>query len=394
MSNPIPKRILPLIVFSQFAGTSLWFAGNAVIPDLAQDFQLTDMAVGYITSSVQFGFICGTLLFAFLSIADRISPAKVFLWCAILGASANSLTPYSDSVSILLTTRFITGFFLAGIYPVGMKIASDWHKKWLGKALGYLVGALVLGKAFPFLLDYVTGNLHWKTVLFATSWFATVGGVLLYLGVPDGPYQSKRGEFKPGAVFRLFKDSNFRSAAFGYFGHMWELYTFWAFVPVIISNYTEIQVITDVNVSALTFLVIGAGGIGCIAGGYISIKSSSKKVALSSLLASGLCCILLPFFFELPLYVFLGLILIWGIFVIPDSPQFSTLVAESADQSYVATGLTIVNSIGFALTIVSIQLVSTLWVIFESPYIFWVLAAGPFFGVLSVYRYSGQAQRI
>lgn len=387
MSNSIPRRILPIIVFSQFAGTSLWFAGNAVIPDLALEFQLTEMAVGYITSSVQFGFICGTLIFAFLSIADRIFPAKVFLWCAILGASANALTPYSGSVSILLTTRFMTGFFLAGIYPVGMKIASDWHEKRLGKALGYLVGALVLGKAFPFLLDYVTGNLHWKTVLFATSWFATLGGILLYTGVPDGPHQSKKRELKPDAIFRLFKDSDFRSAAFGYFGHMWELYTFWAFVPVIITYYAEIQAISNLNVSALTFLVIGAGGLGCIAGGYISIKASSKKVALFSLLASGLCCILLPFFFELPLYVFLGLILIWGIFVIPDSPQFSTLVAESADRSYVATGLTIVNSIGFALTIVSIQLVSGLWVSFESPYIFWVLAAGPLFGALSISRY-------
>lgn len=149
MTNSIPQRILPIIVFAQFAGTSLWFAGNAVIPDLVQELQLTEMAVGYITSAVQFGFISGTLLFAFLSVADRISPSKVFLGCAILGAGANSLTVYSDTFFLLMLSRFATGFFLAGIYPVGMKIASDWHKEGLGKALGYLVGALVLGTAFP-----------------------------------------------------------------------------------------------------------------------------------------------------------------------------------------------------------------------------------------------------
>lgn len=387
MSQSIPKRILPVIVFAQFAGTSLWFAGNAVIPDLVQELQLTEMVVGYITSSVQLGFICGTLLFAFLSVADRISPAKVFLSCAVLGASANAFTPLSNTFAVLLFTRFATGFFLAGIYPVGMKIASDWHKEGLGKALGYLVGALVLGKAFPFLLNYISGNFPWRTILYATSLFATVGGVLLYYAVPDGPYQTQKGEFKPGAIFQLFKDSNFRSAAFGYFGHMWELYTFWAFIPIMIAHFLKNQPSYDVNISLLTFMIIGIGGISCAMGGYVSLKKGSKTVAGASLAVSGICSLLIPFFFGFSIYLFLFLLILWGIAVIPDSPQFSALVAKSADRSYVATGLTIVNSIGFALTIVSIQLVSSLWSIFESPYIFWVLAAGPVFGFLSISRY-------
>jgi predicted MFS family arabinose efflux permease len=393
MNKPIPRCILPVIVFAQFASTSLWFAGNAVIPDLVQELELTEMAVGYITSAVQFGFICGTLLFAFLSVADRIAPAKVFLGCALLGASANALTAFIDTFELLLITRFGTGFFLAGIYPVGMKIASDWHKKGLGKALGYLVGALVLGKAFPFLLKFFAGDYPWQTILFATSWFATFGGVLLYFAVPNGPYQSKRGAFEPGAMLRLFKNPDFKSAAFGYFGHMWELYTFWAFVPVIINSFVKTHGLEGVNSSMMTLLIIGAGGISCAVGGHLSLKNSRKKVALISLIASGTCCILLPVFFQLPIYPFLALMIVWGIFVIPDSPQFSTLVANSADRSYVATGLTIVNSIGFALTIVSIQLVSNLWAVWQSPYVFLVMAAGPAFGAWAISRYGTHVEK-
>ncbi|MDZ7716549.1 MAG: MFS transporter [Balneolaceae bacterium] len=387
MNNPIPRRILPAIVFAQFAGTSLWFAGNAVIPDLIQEMQLTQMAVGYVTSAVQFGFIAGTLLFAFLSVADRISPSKVFLGCAILGALSNALTVYSDTFLLLMISRFATGFFLAGIYPVGMKIASDWHKEGLGKALGYLVGALVLGTAFPHLIKYFAAELPWRTILYATSAFSTVGGFVLFFAVPDGPYQSKKGEFKPSALIQLFKNKNFRSAAFGYFGHMWELYAFWAFVPVMLGFYTELNPDISISNSFWSFLIIAAGGISCAVGGHWSLSAGSKKVALVSLIGSGLCCLLLPLFYGLPFVLFILLMFAWGLMVVSDSPQFSTLVAQSSDKQYVATGLTIVNSIGFAITIFSIELVNTLWSQFETPWIYLVLAAGPVFGAWAISNY-------
>jgi predicted MFS family arabinose efflux permease len=394
MNNSIPKRILPVIVFSQFAGGSLWFAGNAVVPDLVRELALSEMAVGYVTSAVQFGFIIGTLLFAFLSVADRISPSKVFLGCAILGAIANTLTVYSGTFALLMFSRFATGFFLAGIYPVGMKIASDWHEEGLGKALGYLVGALVLGTAFPHLIKYFSADLPWRVILFATSWFATFGGILLYFAVPDGPYQSKKGAFNPTVLFQLFKNKNFRSAAFGYFGHMWELYTFWAFIPLMDSFYWQNNGQAHPITSLWAFTVIGIGGLSCAVGGYWALKSSSKKVALVSLIVSGLCCLLSPFFFELPFYIFAMLLLVWGIFVVSDSPQFSTLVAKSAEKEYVATGLTIVNSIGFALTIPSIYLVNILWTQWQTPYVFMVLAIGPIFGIISIFKYRLKPQSI
>lgn len=388
MSKVIPKRILPVIVLAQFAGTSLWFAGNAVVPDLVRELQLSPMAVGYITSAVQFGFITGTLIFAFLNVADRISPSKVFVGCALLGAAANLFTVFSSTFLLLMLSRFGTGFFLAGIYPVGMKIASDWHKEGLGKALGYLVGALVLGTAFPHLIKFLAADLPWRIILFATSGFAAFGGILLYLAVPDGPYQSKKGDFKPAAMVRLFSDKNFRSAAFGYFGHMWELYSFWAFVPVMIGYYAGMDPQVNLNVSLLAFVIIGIGSISCAVGGIISLTKGSKKVAGVSLVVSGICCLASPLFFQLSPAVFIGFLVIWGLFVVSDSPQFSTLVANSADRSYVATGLTIVNSIGFAITIASIQLVNSLWAVYKHPAVFLVLAVGPLIGAWAIAKYG------
>lgn len=383
----IPKHILPVIVFSQFAGTSLWFAGNAVVPDLISELGLEVSAVGYITMAVQAGFIIGTLIFAILNVADRISPVKVFLACSFLGALFNVLTILGENYFGVMSARLLTGFFLAGIYPVGMKIASDWHKEGLGKALGYLVGALVVGTAFPHFLKYAGGELPWRFVLISTSVLSFSGGLLLYLTVEDGPFKGKAGDFKPSALFTLFKNKNFRSAAFGYFGHMWELYAFWAFVPVMLA-YHNILAAGSLNVPLWSFIIIGIGGLSCAIGGHFSVKVGSKKVAFLSLLMSGVSCLIIPFLFESATWLFVLFLLIWGIFVVSDSPQFSALVAGSADRSYVATGLTIVNSVGFAITIVSIQLVTFFWVTVENPYVFWVLLAGPLFGLMTLRKFD------
>lgn len=388
MNTDIPRHILPVIVISQFAGTSLWFAGNAVLPDLISELSLNADAVGYITMAVQAGFITGTLFFAALNVADRWSPTKVFLVCSFFGALFNLATVIADSYATLLTVRILTGFFLAGIYPVGMKIASDWHEKGLGKALGYLVGALVLGTAFPHFLKFAGSEFPWNYVMISTSVISFSGGLLLFFTVKDGPYgSSRKGVFKPSVMFQLFRDKNFRMAAFGYFGHMWELYTFWAFIPVMI-GFHQINAPSEISVSFWSFVIIAVGGFGCVLGGYISQSKGSKSVAQISLWISGLCCLLTPFLFQLPLWLFLGIMTIWGLTVVSDSPQFSTLVASSADRSYVATGLTIVNSLGFAITIVSIQLVTVLWVTIESPFVFWVMLAGPLFGLWAINKFN------
>jgi predicted MFS family arabinose efflux permease len=230
----IPKRILPTIVFAQFAGTSLWFAGNAIIADLQTAMGVGIDDIGIVTSAIQLGFISGTLFFALLSISDRYSPRKLFLVCSILGAISNLLIYFiAYNLFSLLVLRFITGFFLTGIYPIGMKIAAGWYKKSLGNAIGLLVGALVLGTAFPHLIKSFGSSVPWEFVIFIISAFSLVGGLTMYLFVPDGPNISSGTKFNPTAILTLFKYRKLRSSALGYFGHMWELYTFWALIPII-----------------------------------------------------------------------------------------------------------------------------------------------------------------
>lgn len=257
-----PKWILPIIVISQFCCTSLWFAGNGVMGDLVRNFNLNDDALGHLTSAVQFGFISGTLVFALLTIADRFSPSKVFFVSALLGAICNTcMIGDFNSFTSLLLFRFLTGFFLAGIYPVGMKIAADYFDKGLGKSLGFLVGALVLGTAFPHLLKDVLHTISWKYVLLMTTSLAILGGLVMILFVPDGPFRKLSKGLDFSAFSRVFKRHEFRSAAFGYFGHMWELYAFWAFVPVILKHYSQLYPETALNIPILSFSIIGIGGL-------------------------------------------------------------------------------------------------------------------------------------
>tara|TARA_R110002012_G_scaffold52891_1_gene135811 strand:+ start:8566 stop:9750 length:1185 start_codon:yes stop_codon:yes gene_type:complete len=380
------KRILPIIVFSQFCCTSLWFAGNGVMRDLVATFGLSESAVGHLTSAVQFGFIVGTLVFAILSIADRFSPSKVFFWCAVLGALFNLGVIWEDNGLVsILSFRFLTGFFLAGIYPVGMKIAADYYEKGLGKSLGYLVGALVVGTAFPHLLKEMTHTLSWKTVLMATSFLAVLGGALMVGMVPDGPFRKPSQKIHLSAFLKVFQNGNFRSAAFGYFGHMWELYAFWAFVPIMLQTYELIHPAATFNIPLLSFLVIGIGGLACVLGGYVSQMAGTKHVAFMALLLSCACCLISPLLFAQESGVlFVAFLILWGMVVIADSPLFSTLVAQNASPEIKGTALTIVNCIGFAITIVSIQLLNEMRIWTSSNTVYMILAVGPMLGLIAL----------
>jgi MFS family permease len=379
-----PLRILPVIVLSQFAGTSLWFAGNAVLGELQQKWNLGTDALGYVTSAVQLGFIAGTLVFAFFAIADRYSPRKVFLLCSLLGAAANlGVYLLADGYAALLALRFATGFFLAGIYPVGMKIAAGWYQRDLGNAIGFLVGALAIGTAFPHLLKGLGHAIPWEMVTVGVSLTAALGGLLMFLLVPDGPYMSKATKFDPRAFAAIFRSPLFRASAFGYFGHMWELYAFWAFAPVVLAAHFA-QADAGLNVPMWAFFVIAAGSIGCIVGGLISVRTGSARVAFAQLATSGACCILSPFFFQAPTPLFLAFMLVWGITVLGDSPQFSALNAQNAPKDLVGSALTIANCIGFSITIVSIQLLNQLSTSVSAAYLYVPLAVGPMFGLMAL----------
>jgi MFS family permease len=386
MDSSPRKIILPVIVVSQFLCTSLWFAGNAILGDIINTFQLDERFLADLTSSVQFGFISGTFLFAVLTIADRFSPSRVFFVSSILAALCNlAIIINGIDSNTLLFFRFLTGFFLAGIYPVGMKIASDHYQKGLGKSLGFLVGALVIGTSFPHLLKSITTDVPWKTIVISTSTLSILGGLGMIVLVPDGPYRKRVQRLDVTAFLRGYSNKNFRSASLGYFGHMWELYAFWAFLPVMLTAFSSRRDL-DLNVPLLSFVIIASGGFACMISGVLSLRYGAKRIATIALSSSCLCCLVSPFLLLGESTVLLILFLLfWGMTVAADSPLFSTMVAQNSVEESRGSALTIMNCIGFSITIVSLQCTSFLLTFFNPEIVFTVLALGPILGLIALF---------
>jgi MFS family permease len=379
----LSKKVLFLIVISQFFCTSVWFGGNGIAADLIFQYKLDQTAIGNLISMVQFGFICGTLVFAFINIADRYSPSTVFFASAICIAVFNAVILIEGiQLQYVFICRFLTGFFLAGVYPVGMKIAADYFNTKLDKALGFLVGALVLGTAFPHLLKNYPDLLDWRQIICITSVLALIGGLIIKIFVPDGPFRKRGTKLNIYSMVRIFKNPKFKTIAFGYFGHMWELYAFWTFVPVMLLNFQKKYQTHQFNISLFAFLIIALGGMACVIGGLLSQKSGTKKVATIALLLSCICCLLSPLILGLnSLFILILFLIFWGQVVIADSPLFSSLIAHNAIPELKGSSLTLVNCIGFSITIVSIQLINFLQSRIDSQYIYMLLAIGPLAGL-------------
>jgi DHA1 family inner membrane transport protein len=373
-----PRHVLPVIVLAQFAGTSLWFAINAVMPDLQRQMGWAASDVGRLTSALQLGFIAGTLVFAILTIADRYSSRRVFLFCSLAGALCTLAALFQiESFSALLFWRVCTGFFLAGIYPVGMKIAAQWFPKGLGVALGWLVGALVLGSASAHGIRAVSSELPWSTVMLSVAGLAAMGGAMLYALVPEPmqkPTPAKQLQWQ--ALATIWTDRRVRSSVLGYFGHMWELYTLWVLVPLILATRFE-----GTQLSVAAFSVIGVGSLGCIFGGLLAQRWGSAWVATVQLSIIGLCCLLAPWLMSAPLEWMMAWLLVWGITAAGDSPQFSTLTASNAPPQAVGSVLTLTNCIGFGISIVSIELFTHLSSSFELANLLPWLGIGPLLGI-------------
>ena len=348
-----PRRVLPVVVLAQLAGTSPWFAVNAVMPDLQREFGWPAAAVGTLTSAVQLGFIVGALLFALGAVADRYPARRVFLVCALAGAlCAVGAALSAGSFNALLAWRALGGFFLAGIYPVGMKIAASWFPRGLGAALGLLIAALVLGSASPHALRAMAVGWPWASVFFGVALASAAAGVVLFFAVPEAPRGPGRVVgLQMRALWAVAADARVRASVLGYFGHMWELYTVWVLVPAVLA--------TRLAGSALSwaaFCVLGAGAVGCAVGGLLARRWGSARVGAVQLAASGLCCVATPWLIDAPAALFGAWLLVWGITVAGDSPQLSTLTAQNAPPALVGSVLTLTNSIGFAISIVSIQI--------------------------------------
>lgn len=373
---------LLVIVLAQFAGTSLWFAGNAILADL-QPLLGTSSLNGWITSAVQLGFISGTLFYTVYAIPDRFPATRVFLISVVAAAVFNLLfLALPLQAELVLLSRFGTGFFLAGVYPVGMKIAADWFRPVLGRAMGFLVGALVLGTALPHLIRGLGQTLPYQWVLITVSGLAVAGGLLLALVIPSKPVTNRRNRFSLAAFSLLNRPGDLRAGVIGYFGHMWELYTVWAFLPALLLLYAQAHPDYVFNKSIWSFWGIAAGFLGCAGGGLLALRVGSRRVATSQLAISGLCTALIPLMIQAPPALFLGYLIVYGITISGDSPQLTTLVSANTPDEMRGSLLTLVTCIGFSITILSIQTMA--WLLPQiggSAWAFWLLLPGPIVGL-------------
>ncbi len=355
-----PRQVLPVIVLAQLLGTSPWFAVNAVMPDLQRLAGWEAQALGTLSAALQLGFVAGTLLFALLAVADRFSARWVFFSCAC-GAALCTLAASAASASLpaLMFWRALTGLCLAGIYPVGMKLAAQWFPQGLGTALGWLVGALVLGSASAHALRALgvdlagAGGSATAAVFWTIAALCAAAGLMVLWLVPEPPRRAAPAAgLQLNALASLWRDDRVRASAGGYFGHMWELYTVWVLVPVILAT----RLADSVAVSWAAFLVLAAGALGCIGGGLLARHWGGARVAAVQLACSGLCCLAAPFMLQASVPLFMAWLLLWGITVAGDSPQFSALTASFAPPAAVGSVLTLVNSIGFAISAFSVEL--------------------------------------
>ncbi|MFW6128901.1 MAG: MFS transporter [Candidatus Aminicenantaceae bacterium] len=382
------NQSLLLISTAVFLGSSTWLSGTAAAPVLKKLWALNEVQSSWLTASVQLGFITGTFLFALLNISDLFNTRKVFFLSALAGAACNAaFAGISQYLDIAVFFRFLTGLTLAGIYPVGMKLIAQWFQSGLGWRLGIMVGALTLGTSSPYLIFSVGGHFNWRLLMYAASILAFLGGLLVLVGISDGPYLNKLARFDLRMAFKIFSSRKFRLQAFGYFGHMWELYAFWSFTGSFLAASSMKHHSTSLaSLPFISFSVIGIGTLGCIGGGFLSMKTGEKAIAYISLLVSGSLCLLSVFLFECPFWILIPVFILWGIFVVSDSPQYSALAVKYGPPQYTGTALTIQNGIGFGITVISIQLVAWLAQSIGWKWAFLFLAIGPLAGIWAMSR--------
>ncbi len=372
-----------LLLIAELLSMGVWFSASAVAPALSAAWSLDDSGRAWLTMSVQAGFVAGALISALLNLADRIPAHLLFAWSAIaaslstalIAAKAGGLTP-------AVALRFLTGFFLAGVYPVGMKIVATWTTKDRGLGIGLLVGALTLGSAAPHLLNALGVTSDWRMLLYAASAGAAAGGFIAALFVRQGPNRSTAPPFRWSYAGAILRDRPVLLANLGYLGHMWELYAMWSWIGGYAAS------------SAIAFAAIAAGGPGSLLAGKIADRIGRTTVTIVSMAVSGACALLIGFFYHSSWLA--AIAILWGFSIVADSAQFSACVTELCEREYLGTALTLQTSLGFLLTMFTIRLVPLMQARIGTQWSFAILALGPFAGIaaMAALRRRPEAKKI
>jgi MFS family permease len=385
-----PRRMLALVAAGEVLGMTLWFSATAAAPAITREFALDEASRAWLTMAVQAGFVLGTLLTATTSLADAVNPRRLFAAGCALGAICNAAIVVAPSSAAIIALRVCTGATLAWVYPPGMKIAAGWFLERRGTALGVVVGAVGVGSAFPHLLAWLGSGVAWRLLVGASSVLAVTGGLLVLLGVSDGPHVSASAPFDRHALRIVLASRGTRLAMLGYFGHMWELYAMWTWIAA----FAAASLVSNARTGSLVaFVTIASGSIGCVMAGRWADEWGKARVAGAAMIASAACCLISPFAFGLPLAVLLALAVAWGFTVVADSAQFSALVTEHTARTHVGTALTLQTSAGFLLTMVSMRLVPPIAAAGGWKFAFLFLAPGPLLGALAMRRLTDLGQR-
>ena len=382
MKSPSKVSTLILLSLTEMMAMGVWFSASAVVPILTRLWQLDASGQAWLTMSVQIGFVVGALGSAIFNLADRIAADRLLAISSVAsGLCTASIPLFASSLTPALFFRFLSGLFLAGVYPVGMKLVATWTKEDRGVGIGLLVGALTVGTAFPHLLRIFGSLDEWKIVLYIAAFFAVLGGMVSFLFVRPGPYAAKNPPFNWHYVGYIFRNREILMANLGYLGHMWELYAMWTWAPIFLALSFSQSGLNPKWASIWAFTIIAIGGLGSTIAGRLADRIGRTSVTIGSLLISGLCCLIAGFLYGGEPVVLVGLFLIWGFAVVADSAQFSACISELAHPEYIGTALTLQTSLGFLLTLVTIRLLPNLvtWVGWHWAFSFLIL--GPIVGI-------------
>jgi MFS family permease len=381
------RRALYLLSLTEFLGMSVWFSASAVVPALTAAWSLSAAGQAWLTMSVQLGFVAGALGSAILNLADRVPARWLFSVSSLLAGAATLFIPAAGAgpaSSIIL--RFLTGFLLAGVYPVGMKIMATWTREDRGFGIGLLVGALTLGSATPHLLKVFGGTGDWKPALVLSGALAAAGGLLAAAFIREGPYRTVAPKFDWKYAAVIWREREIVLANLGYFSHMWELYAMWTWVPVFLVASFRISGAGERLASLAGFAVVAAGGAGSLVAGKLADRWGRTAVTSAAMAVSGVCSLIAGLFFGGNPWVLFAVCLVWGFTVVADSAQFSAGVSELCPAERTGTVLTLQTSLGFLLTLVTIRLVPTLERLVTWRWAFALLALGPAAGIWAMLR--------